>query len=80
MEKDNERKIREIIDGLKCPKDFRCYKSGFEYLCKAEDIGQDTFLVCHEKDSAGCKFSVSFGKGHFCKCPLRIYIAKEFNK
>jgi hypothetical protein len=30
------KKIEEIMDGMKCPKDFRCAESGFERLCKVE--------------------------------------------
>ena len=34
-----EKGIAQIIGDLKCPKDFRCYRSGFENLCKASNIG-----------------------------------------
>jgi hypothetical protein len=42
------KKIEEIMDGMKCPKDFRCAESGFEGLCKAEDIGLENHLLCLE--------------------------------
>jgi len=31
-----EKGIAEIIGELECPKAFRCYRSGFENLCKAK--------------------------------------------
>ena len=70
-------KLEEIVNGIKCPKGFICYKSGYENLCKAEDIGIESFLVCLEQDPVDCKFSISFGDGFFCQCPLRVYIAKK---
>ena len=72
--------IEDIIDKLQCSKGFECYKSGYKNLCKAEDIGLESFLVCLEKNSSDCKFSISFGEGFFCQCPLRVYIAKKINK
>jgi hypothetical protein len=80
MDQEYKKELEEIIDDLQCPKDFKCYKSGFETLCKAEDIGLESYLVCWEEDIRDCKFSFPFGDDCFCKCPLRIYIAKELNK
>ena len=80
MDKEQRRELEELIDDLKCPKDFRCYKSGLEELCQAEDIGQESFLVCRDEGGKRCKFSMDYGGGLFCKCPLRIHIAKELKK
>ena len=74
------KKVEEIIDGIKCPKDFECYKSGYDNLCKAEDIGIESFLVCLEEDPVSCKFSIPYGDAYFCQCPLRVYIAKKIKK
>jgi hypothetical protein len=79
MEESIRQKILKIIDGIQCPKDFECYKSGFENLCEMKDIGLDSFLECLDKEASSCTFSVSFGI-NYCKCPLRIYIAKELKK
>ena len=80
MDEDQKREIEEIINQFKCPKDFKCYKSHFEALCKAKDIGLETFLECMEVHPQKCPFSVAFGYSHFCKCPLRVYIAKKLKK
>lgn len=39
MEQDYKKEIEEIIGQIQCPKDFKCYKSGFQVLCKARDMG-----------------------------------------
>jgi hypothetical protein len=75
-----EKGIAEIIGDLKCPKDFRCYRSGFENLCKAKDIGIESFLLCLEKNPRECKFSLNIGYEYICECPLRVYIAKKLKK
>jgi hypothetical protein len=72
--------IEEIIDGLECSKDFLCYRSGFNSLCKTEDNGIESVLVCSEEEPQKCNFSHSSEYRFFCKCPLRIYIAKELKK
>jgi len=79
MEENHRKKIEEIIKGLN-PKDFKCYKLGFGTFCKGKDIGLESFIECLEKNPGECNFSVSFGNGYMCKCPLRIYIAKELKE
>jgi hypothetical protein len=75
-----QKDIEEIIDGLKCPKDFSCYTSKFENICRAEDVGLESFIACLSSDAIECKFSIQFGGLIFCQCPLRIYIAKNLHK
>ena len=72
--------IEKIISRIKCPKDFECYKSGFEKLCKARNYGLKGYIECLEENSQECNFSLAFGKGYLCKCPLRIYAAKKLRK
>lgn len=79
-DRNHKKELEEILNGLQCPKDFACYKSGQEKLCRAEDIGLESFLVCLEKNPADCSFSVVFGDMFFCQCPLRVYIARKLNK
>jgi hypothetical protein len=80
MYEKDKNKIKEIIGGMKCPKDFQCSRSGFKFLCNARDIGLDSYLVCLEKHPLDCLFSMSFGSAHLCKCPLRVYIAQNLEK
>jgi hypothetical protein len=72
--------IQEIMREMQCPKGFECYKSGFENLCKVE-IGVEALLIeCMEEKTMTCKYGLPYGLGCICKCPLRNYIAKNFNK
>ena len=72
--------IEKIISRTKCPKDFECYKSEFEKLCKARNYGLKDHIECLEENSEECNFSLAFGKGYLCKCALRIYAAKNLRK
>ena len=78
--KEEHRKIIEEFSGqMKCPKDFKCAESGFENLCKARDFGLDGYLECLEDNPSRCLFALRFGNIHYCKCSLRVYLAKELN-
>jgi hypothetical protein len=74
---DHAEEIQEIVGGIRCPKSFVCYESGLETLCKAEDVGLESFLICLDLDPRKCKFSRSWRMGYLCECPLRIYLAKK---
>jgi hypothetical protein len=80
MDEEVRKRIEQIAAGMKCPKGFRCARSGFEELCKAKDVGLDGYLECLEKNARECPFALPFGYGHFCECPLRVYIAKKLDK
>ena len=72
--------IRKIIGQNKCAKGFACYESGFKILCKAKDIGIDSFLECLERRPNACEFSFPFALMYLCQCPLRVYIANKMNR
>jgi hypothetical protein len=74
------KEIEKIIDGMKCPKDFECAKLEFKHLCRARDVGLESYLECVAENPQDCKFSLFFGDGNFCHCPLRVYIAKRLKK
>jgi hypothetical protein len=80
MKQDHEKELQEIMGGVTCSKDFKCYKSGFKNLCKAQDVGLGAFLECLEEYPLECTFSVHYGSVSYCTCPLRVYIVKKFGK
>jgi hypothetical protein len=80
MEKDVTKKIKEIIGELNCPKNFKCTKQGFKHLCKGKNVGLDHYLECLEENTVNCTFRVPYGKSHYCRCPLRVYLAKKLGK
>ena len=77
VSEEHKRKVAEIVASTKCPKDFDRCKQPFDNLCKASNEGLKNFAKCLEEDATGCKFRVPYGKGAFCECPVRVYIAKE---
>ena len=80
MEPDYKKEIEEIINAFECPKDFECYKSGFEVLCNARDVGLELFVECLVEEPVWCKFSISYGYSYLCDCPLRVFISKKLEK
>ena len=80
LQEDMQKDIEEMMNGLQCPKDFMCYKSGFKVLCKAEDMGLKSFIACLGPDPSECTCSISYGGLFFCQCPIRVYVAKHFKK
>ncbi|MHC4912811.1 MAG: hypothetical protein ACYTE5_07385 [Planctomycetota bacterium] len=82
MEQEDKGEVEQIIAQMECGKDFECYRSGLERLCKARDDGLKNYVRCLEEHnvSLDCRFSLWFGDGMLCKCPLRIYIAKRLKK
>ena len=78
MNEEQKKQIAKIFSGLQCTKGFACYASGQKDLCRAEDIGLDSYLVCLEHNPRACTFfAATYGNKHFCQCPLRVYIAKK---
>ena len=77
---DQENILEKIVDKHICPYDFVCYNSNFKKLCKAKDIGMESFLVCLEEQSEECVFSMSLAGSKYCRCKLRVYIAKVLKK
>jgi hypothetical protein len=75
-----DRQIQEIMQQVECKRDFQCYMSGFKDLRKIKDIGMPDSVRCLSKGPENCEYSFAFGDSYFCKCPLRIYIAKNFKK
>jgi hypothetical protein len=77
---EHDRKIKEIMRGMQCNRDFECYKSGFENLSKVMITGDGKLVECLEEKANFCEHVFSFGLGYICKCPLRNYIARNFNE
>ncbi len=80
MNERDRKTIEEIIGQMQCPKNFKCAEAGFDVLCKAKDFGLECYLKCLEPNPLSCKFALSFGDGHLCQCPLRVYLSKKLKK
>ena len=73
----DEEMIAEIMAEMDCTKRFACAEEGFETLCQARDFGPDEYLECLESNPPHYSFSLEFGFGHLCRCPLRVYLEKN---
>ena len=73
-------KIKEIIGGITCPKDFLCSTVGSDSLFQTEDSGGASLLLCLEKKMQACTFVHTSGERFLCKCPLRRYLKSELKK
>lgn len=76
----NKTEIEEIIERIECRRDFECYKSGFQKLCKAHIIGPGALVECLGENQRTCGFSLPLYDTYFCNCPLRVHIAKKFDR
>jgi len=76
--KEHDHKIRKIMRGLQCQRDFECYASKFENLSKAGVIGDVIMVECIEEKAKTRKFGRSVGLGYICECALRNYIIRNF--
>ena len=56
--------------------DSKHYKPGVGFICKAEDVGLESFVQCLEKDSRFCAYSIPYAGSHYCTSPARIHLAK----
>jgi len=77
MNEEQKKRIEEIMAGMECEKDFECYKSGFKKIGRAKNEGLLGYVECLEDPDRLCKFKVPFRDSVFCKCPLRVYVARE---
>jgi len=74
------REIERIMDSMKCPKDFVCYKSGFKNLCKVKNVGEGKIIECSPENQGPCMYRFTFTGKIFCKCPLRHHIARNLKR
>ena len=79
-EQEHDSKIQEIMRDMQCPTDCECYKSEFENLSRAAIVGNAKLVLCLEEKAKTCNYGLSYGYSYICKCPLRNYIAKNFNR
>ena len=80
---EHENRMETIIvemqrGSAKCQKDFQCYTSSLEKLCKIRGIGVFDMIRCASEDARCCGLSLTVGGENFCECPLRRYISANF--
>ena len=74
---EHKKQIETIKSEMSCPREFKCQKTGFANFPKVKQVGK--LLECLEDNKQECEFSVSFGIGYLCRCPLNRYIHNFVN-
>lgn len=80
MKEEDRKKIEQLMEGMQCPKDFKCVKENFDRLCQVRKFGFDEHLECLEKNPSHCPFAVPFTYRHICICQMRMYIIEKLKK
>jgi hypothetical protein len=70
--------VKEIMENVDCKNDFQCYRCGIEFFPKIHL--KESPLICDAitKDAKYCNYSLPFGYGHFCHCPLIKFLVEQF--
>ena len=81
MDREFAQKIEPIKMQLKCPDHLSWVNDEDARLCRARDVGLDTYIEClEERRYSACKFNTPFANIHLCQCPPRVFLLKEVGK
>ncbi len=73
-------KIKQALDNSICPHGCKCYRIKPDEICKARVTDLENLLECLEDEPEHCTFSMAFGGIYYCKCQVRIELAKILNE
>jgi hypothetical protein len=71
--------VRRRIEACGCAKKVKCIDTEFQDVAPVRSIVATDLLECRTDRAKGCSFALPFGGTHFCRCPVRAYLFKEFN-
>ena len=73
--------VRNLLGDLTCSSGLACIEHGLKQLCKAKDIGHESYLVCLDLERQ-CSFTTfSEEEEHYwCTCPVRMHIKRTYNR
>ena len=82
---EHKQQIEGIILEMKsqnqaCLRDFECYESNLEKLCKVESEGPFDDIICDSDDTRCCGLSFTAQSKRYCRCLLRKYICEHFHR
>jgi len=77
-------KIDEKVlkSAVRCEEDCACTKNDWESCGKISESDSGMILLIEEAENEdkmhACKYHLPFGGEHYCICPARLYIYKNF--
>jgi hypothetical protein len=80
MDADERRQFEALRQQVACDKQFACIGAALSDLCQGVYHRDLDILECLEKGASPCKFAKPFGEALVCTCPLRKFIARNFEK
>ena len=73
MKQEHKRELEQIIGELQCPEDFKCYRMGFDDLCRAKDVGLELQQRAHSPqvlpDGSASRAAGLASESKNCKIP-----------
>ena len=80
MQIDFQKDLEKSAGGMDCPKDFICFKSNFEHICKVNIFGFGEVFQCGEENPFSCSFARRYLDKYQCTCIIRAYIFRKLGK
>ena len=80
MNAEDRQQFETMRAQVPCDKHFACVGSALSDLCNGVYHTELDILECLEKTPIPCKFARPFGCTLVCLCPVRKFIAKNFDK
>lgn len=77
MNDEQQAQFAKILHDVPCAHGHRCAGDDFAKVCRARDLGLENYVDCLSDSPRDCTFSLSFGHGHLCTCPARVFLAKH---
>jgi len=74
---EQKKQIEAVQQGIQCENGFAC--CGQESH-KSRFIGAGDLVECLGEQALWCGCALAFGNAHYCRCPLRLYIAQHFHR
>ena len=72
---------QDILGKTRCPHAFSCIttgKCGERDLCEGDEVCASMMLSLKARERedlpAGCSHLMPYGNGHYCLCPVRVFL------
>ena len=80
MTAEDRKAFEDLRAQVPCEKNFSCISDALDTLCQSKFHPDLDILECLVPAPNTCKFARPFGCTTVCRCPLRKFIAKNFDR